>query len=185
MKITCDSPVTIFFGLACVAATACITLLPSSIYFFSAPTTIQFLSPSFYLKLFLHVIGHADWSHLYGNIFILLLLSPAIETRIGGRKLILLLVIVALATGLLNALFFSSALLGASGVVFALIMMTAAVDVKKGTIPLAFLAVVLLYLGKELFALAQPDRVSQFAHIFGGIVGIFFAYRLAGKKRSR
>ena len=42
--------------------------------------------------------------------------------------------------------------------------------------------------GGQIFAALQPDSISQFAHIFGGIVGCaagFFMHRKASKKGKK
>ena len=47
-----------------------------------------------------------------------------------------------------------------------------------GGIPLTFVLVVILFLGKEIMASFDADQVSQFAHIIGGIMGGLFGYFL-------
>ena len=85
----------------------------------------------------------------------------------------------ALATGFANILLSSNHLVGASGVVFMLIILASIVDFRKGTIPLSFLLIALIFIGKEVSdAFSKDDNVSQLAHIVGGLVGAFFGFRL-------
>jgi len=56
------------------------------------------------------------------------------------------------------------ALIGASGTVFCLIMLTAMLAGRSGTIPLTMLLVAALYLGRELAGLFANDGISQTAH---------------------
>jgi Rhomboid family len=90
----------------------------------------------------------------------------------------------ALVTGLLQVFFFpSTILLGASGVVFMMILLASFTNFKKGEVPLTFILVMVIYLGREVFnavaAKVTPgstNNISQFAHIIGGLVGSFFGF---------
>ena len=88
----------------------------------------------------------------------------------------------ALITGLINVLFFSTGLLGASGIVFMLILLVSFTNVTDGKIPLTFILVALLFVGKEVIQSMQADHVSQAAHIIGGLCGSFFGFILGKKK---
>lgn len=43
------------------------------------------LSPMTWIRMFTHIFGHADWSHLIGNMSYLLLLGPMLEENIHRR----------------------------------------------------------------------------------------------------
>ena len=65
-----------------------------------------------------------------------------------------------------------TALLGASGIVFMMILLSSLSGMRNGAIPLTLVLVVLLYLGGELAdALSAQDGVSHFTHIVGGLCG--------------
>lgn len=129
-----------------------------------------------YLRLFTHVLGHADFAHLAANMTMFLVLSPLVEQHFGAKRYVLLIAITALVTGLLHLLLSPATMgLGASGVVFMLIMLSAASGSRKGKMPLSLLLVAILFLGQELAGLiAQNDNVSQLAHIAGGLCGMAF-----------
>ncbi|MEO1653978.1 MAG: rhomboid family intramembrane serine protease, partial [Bacteroidota bacterium] len=77
---------------------------------------------------------------------------------------------------------FNNALLGASGVVFMMILLVSFANARKGTIPLTFILIALLFLGKEIYsALFTHDNISQFAHIIGGLCGGVFGYVISPK----
>ena len=90
----------------------------------------------------------------------------------------------ALVTGLVNYIFFPNvALCGASGVVFAFILLTSFTNFREGEIPVTFILVALIYIGQQVYqGLFVQDNISNMAHIVGGIVGAVFGY-LLGKKR--
>jgi membrane associated rhomboid family serine protease len=87
-----------------------------------------------------------------------------------------MMLVTALVTGLLNILFFHTGLLGASGIVFMLILLVSFTNSKSGEIPLTFILIALLFIGKEILQSLQSDQISQFAHIIGGICGSVFGF---------
>jgi membrane associated rhomboid family serine protease len=137
-----------------------------------------------YLQLFIHVIGHADWNHLFGNFSFILLVGPILEEKYGSRDLLLMILVTALLTGLLQVTFFQHSLMGASGIVFMLILLSSFTNAKGG-IPLTFVLVVVLFLGKEVVSSFGEDNVSQFAHIIGGVMGGIFGFLLEGGQARR
>lgn len=141
--------------------------------------------PLTYVRFFGHVLGHSGYDHYMGNMLLLLLVGPGLEEKYGSRNLLLTIVITAFATGLVQFLLFPhSALLGASGVVFMMIVLSSFTEMKKGGIPLTMLLVVALYLGSEIAdGLTKTDNVSHLTHIVGGVSGIVFGFRLARVKK--
>jgi len=137
----------------------------------------------FYIRLFGHVLGHAVWEHFVNNFLIILLVGPMLEMKYGSRNMFYMIMITALATGILNIIFFDTALLGASGVAFMLIILSSFVNIKKGSIPLTFIITASLYIGREVVAgLSSNDNISQFAHIAGGICGCVFGFTMGSGK---
>lgn len=129
----------------------------------------------FYPRLFLHVLGHASFAHYAGNMALLLVLGPLVEQRYGPGRTLLMMAVTALVTGTAHLLLSpGTVVLGASGVVFMLILLSAASGGKSGKVPLTLLLVALLYLGQELAGVFQRDRVSQLAHLIGGLCGMAF-----------
>lgn len=129
-----------------------------------------------YVRLFLHVLGHADFAHLAGNMTLFLVLSPLVEKHFGARQYLLMLALTALITGLFHILLsVGTQSMGASGVVFMLILLSAASGSKEGKIPITLVLVGILYLGREVSDLiTQKDNISQLAHIIGGLCGMGF-----------
>lgn len=67
-------------------------------------------------------------------------------------------------------------LLGASGIVFMFILLSSFANIKTGHLPLTFVIIVIVFLGKEVFASFAHDSISQFAHIIGGLCGSTFGF---------
>ena len=141
--------------------------------------------PLTYVRFFGHVLGHSGYDHYMGNMLLLLLVGPGLEEKYGSGTMVWMIALTALVTGLVQFIFFpGSALLGASGVVFMMIVLSSFTEMKKGGIPLTMLLVVALYLGSEIAdGLTRTDNVSHLTHIVGGVCGIFFGFRLAKAKK--
>ena len=92
--------------------------------------------PLFYVRLFGHVLGHADFDHFLGNMLLLLVIGPPLEEKYGsrtpaGRH-------PADGGGLRHPamrVFPRLRPAGASGIVFMLIMLASLAGMKDGRIP--------------------------------------------------
>lgn len=131
------------------------------------------VDPLTYLRFFTHVLGHADISHYTNNIILMLVLGPTLEERYGSRTILLTIVITAFVAGLIQWICFpNTALLGASGIVFMMIIMASLGGMRGGGIPLTLVFVFLVYVGGEIYdGLVLSDNISQLTHIVGGICG--------------
>lgn len=177
-RITYNSPVILTFAAISLIALILnyITLGFTNNLLFSTYRD-SLLNPLYYIRLFTHVLGHANFSHFAGNIMMFLLLGPALEEKYGSKKILFMIMATAFVTGILNSLFFSSGLLGASGIVFMFILLTSLTSFKEKEIPITFIIVLTLYLGQEIFnGIISKDNISQFAHIIGGFAGAFFGF---------
>lgn len=172
-KIQYNSPVILTFAIVSFLALLLgyVTHGKTTTLFFCVYRS-SFANPLTYIRLFGHVLGHADLDHYTGNMLLILLLGPMLEEKYGSRKLLLMMAVTAFATGIINVLFFPNALLGASGIVFMLIILSSMVSLKAGKIPLTFIVVVTVFLGQEMVnGLTVRDNISQLTHIIGGICG--------------
>ncbi len=174
LRITFNSPLVLCFALSCTLVTLAgiLTGGSSSALLFSTYRA-SFRDPLMYLRLFTHVLGHSGFVHLMGNMAYILLLGPALEEKYGWRKLLLVICVTALITGLIhNLLFPQTILLGASGVVFAFILLTSFTELGDREIPLTFILVAVIYLGQQIWdGIMEKDNVSNLSHIVGGLVG--------------
>ncbi|MDR2072538.1 MAG: rhomboid family intramembrane serine protease [Spirochaetaceae bacterium] len=144
--------------------------------------SFEFGSLCCWITLVTHVIGHGDWNHLFSNFSFILLLGPILEANYGSLSLVIMMFLTALVTGLLNALIFPAGLLGASGIVFMMILLASFTNFSKGEVPLTFILVLLIYLGREIFNSFSNDNISEFAHIAGGFCGSLFGFFRPGKR---
>jgi membrane associated rhomboid family serine protease len=180
MKLKYNSPVVLTFFLVCVA----VLVLDQTLFhglcekaFAVMPRGgFSWKSPLCYWTLLSYVAGHAGWEHLVSNMMIILIIGPMLEEFYGSGELLFMMVITALAGGIMNALFFSTGLMGASGVVFMMILLASFTNFRKGEIPITFILVLLLYVGTEIVQAFGQDNISQFTHILGGLCGSVFGF---------
>lgn len=142
-----------------------------------------FVTPLWFVRLIGHVLGHASWSHYIGNMTLLLLVGPMLEEKYGSKVILEAILITAVVTGLVNIWIFPfTRLLGASGVVFMMIVMCSVTGSKKGTIPITLILVIILYIGQQVVeGVTSNDNISQLTHIIGGVLGAVFGLLLRKK----
>ena len=141
--------------------------------------------PLTYVRFIGHVLGHADYEHYMGNMLLLLLVGPGLEEKYGSGTMVWMILVTALVTGLVHFVFFpGSALLGASGVVFMMIVLSSFTAMRRGEIPVTLLLVVIFYLGGEIMdGLFKKDNISQITHIVGGLCGLIFGFTVRRGRR--
>ena len=171
-QIYLNAPITLGFVAICVIATGLdyLTKNASTILVFSTYGS-SWLSPMTYVRLICHVFGHGGLDHLVNNMLYILLLGPMLEEKYHDR-LVTVILTVALVTGIIHNIIQPDVmLLGASGVVFAFILL-ASITGKESGIPVTLILVAVLWLGKEIYAgFTSADNVSQITHIIGGLSG--------------
>ena len=180
-KVTFNAPVTLTFVAICFAALILDHLTGgwAKNHLFSVYRA-SLLSPLTYVRFIGHVFGHASWDHFIGNMMTLLIIAPLLEEKYGSVNLLWVILTTASVTGVLSYILFPNIqLLGASGVVFACILLASITSVSDGGIPLTFILVAVLYLGQQVYdGLFVDDNVSNFGHILGGICGSVIGYKL-------
>lgn len=184
LKITWNSPVVLTFVAVCLVATVLNYMTAgksNELLFMTYHSSLK--SPMTYIRFFTHVFGHADWAHFMGNMSYILLLGPLLEEKYKSQTLIEVIAITALVTGLINYFLFPNiALCGASGVVFAFMLLSSFTSFKEGEIPLTFLLVAVFFIGQQIIqGITLDDNISNMAHIVGGIVGGLCGYVLNRK----
>ena len=188
IRLSFNSPVILGFTLACfiVLILDKVTGSASTRAFFSVYRS-SLASPFTYIRFFGHVLGHASWDHFFGNIMMLLVVGPLLEEKYGSANILFVILATALVTGVINFIFFPHVqLLGASGVVFAFILLASLTSIEEEKIPLTFILVALIYIGQQVYdGIFIRDNVSNLTHILGGIVGSGLGYVMNKTKMNR
>src|SRR5262245_55535946 len=125
LKISYNAPVTLTFALLAVV----VQLLPDSLKPWCA-ASLRLDGAASYVGLVTHVLGHASWDHLLANVTLILLLGPILEERHGSRRLLLMIVVTAIVIAVVNLLVSNAFLIGASGIVFMLIVLASTANIR-------------------------------------------------------
>lgn len=188
VQISFNSPVIVGFAAVCFVVLILdgITNKGTTNLFFSVYRS-SLLSPLTYVRLFGHVLGHAGWDHFIGNIMLILVVGPLLEEKYGSLNILFVMLATALVTGIIHFIFFPHVqLLGASGVVFALILLSSLTSVKEGKIPFTFILVALIYIGGQVYdGIFIRDNVSNLTHIIGGLVGSGLGFVMHKNKMNK
>ena len=186
IRIAFNSPAVLWFVICCFLATLAGVISGGRItetIFMTYHSSL--LNPLTYIRFFTHVFGHSGWDHFFNNAAYILLVGPMLEEKYGTKIIVEIMVITALATGLVNYIFFwNVGLCGASGIVFAFILLASFTSFKKGEIPLTFILVATIYIGQQVYeGVFVQDNISNMAHIVGGLIGSIMGYSM-NKKSS-
>lgn len=186
--VSFNSPVILGFTAVCVIALLLDTVthgMTNRMLFSVYRSSLA--NPLTYVRFFGHVAGHAGWEHFIGNIMLILVVGPLLEEKYGSANILFVILATALATGIVNFVFFPRIqLLGASGVVFALILLSSLTSIKEGSIPLTFILVAVLYIGEQVYqGIFIQDNVSNLTHIVGALVGAGLGYVMNKNKMNR
>ena len=185
LKLQYNSPVVLTFALAALLVLGLgwwTDGAPTDLFFcvYRAPLT----DPLTWLRMFTHVLGHTGYAHFMSNMTLLLVIGPPLEERYGSQRLFICILVTALVSGIIQFIFFpQTALLGGSGIVFMLILLSSLSGMGRGTIPVTFLLVAGIYLGGEVLdAVSALDNVSQLTHVVGGVCGAVLGLAMRHRK---
>ena len=197
LKVSYDAPVTLTF----VLISAIIFLLNMFLTksgkavglqsLLASPTTqagaLPFIvkQPLSYLRLLLYIFGNGEAGGeavLFTNLILIMLLGPAMEERYGSVIIGIMMFVSALFSGVLNACFCNTSLVGAVPVVCMMIFLNAFMSFSKKKFPLSFAAVMVLFVVLQIFSGAGAVRII--ICIAGGLCGSLFAFLTSPKMKS-
>lgn len=181
--ITFKSPIT----LTIVAGSLIATLIPdTTTYLALHPAgTSSWLNPFFYAGIFGHIFAHSGLAHWANNMALILLLAPALEKRYGSLKFISAMGALVFLIGVTESfvlIFTQNTLIGASDLVFALILMTTFTESRKGEIPITSILVAILWGIHEVGGLITKDSIANSAHLVGAVWGFVWGLWLLPKE---
>ena len=177
LKFDYNSPVILTYLFICLAAWFInwITRGWSNKTFFESYRSSP-LNPLTYIRLITHSIGHKDFDHLVSNFLYILLVGPMIEEKYGSINLIIMLVITSLVIAIYNILFSDYAILGASGNVYMLIVLSSFANISEGKIPLTVILILIFYVIGEMkrFFVDRGSKSYHDGHLIGAVCGLIF-----------
>lgn len=137
-------------------------------------------NPFTYIRLFTHSIGHKNWEHFVSNFLYILLVGPMIEEKYGSLNTLCILLITSLVIALFNIIFTNHIILGASGNVYMLIVLSSFSNISDGKIPLTVILILIFYVISEIKnSLLEGNRkIYHDGHLIGALCGIVFGILL-------
>jgi membrane associated rhomboid family serine protease len=99
-----------------------------------------------------------------------------IEEKYGSINLIIMLLITSLAIALFNILFDNYAILGASGNVYMLIVLSSFSNISEGKIPLTVILICIFYVIGEMkrSIVERKSKSYHDGHLIGVVCGLLF-----------
>jgi len=178
-RIHLGAPLTLLVAAGCVAG----TYLPGASALGISGGLGSLLAPWTWVRLLAWPFVHVDTAHLLGNLMLFLLLSPNLEQKQGAFEYLFCLVVTSVVIGVAHLAFGRSGtvLIGASGWVFMMILLSTFTVVEAGTISIPTLIVAALFGWQEIRAALTPNQISQFAHLIGGACGLAFGLFGSGR----
>lgn len=188
LKVSFNSPVILTFTFLCFASLilGALTHGLTTRLFFSVYRSSP-VRPLTYLRMIGHVFGHAGWEHFFNNITLILVVGPMLEEKYGPGPILMVIFATAIITGTVHVLLFpNTMLLGASGVVFAFILLASFTNFREGYVPFTFLLVAAIYIGGQIYSgIFVQDNISNLTHILGGGVGSGLGFLMGKNKIGR
>lgn len=135
------------------------------------------LNPLTYVRLITHILGHQTRSHFTNNFIYILLIGPMLEEKYGSINILKMIIITAIITGIINSTITKNRILGSSGIVFMMIILSSLVNLTNNKIPLTLVLICLFYIVNEILdGLTKKDNVSHLGHLIGAICGFVFGF---------
>lgn len=141
---------------------------------------ILFLKARYYWQLLTYMFMHGSWSHLFGNMIGLLFFGLYIEKQLGSKEFLLFYLLCGILCGTASLVFYLIAgyynilLVGASGAVYAVLLLFAVIFPRStvfimGIVPVPAPLLVAIYAGiaifEQLFGMNQG--VAHLTHLSG------------------
>jgi hypothetical protein len=151
------------------------------VYAFSRPWT-------FVTSIFLH----ADFSHLFFNMFALFIFGIYLEPRVSGKTYLLIFFLAGIVGNLgymLTAIGSTTPGLGASGAIYGVMGAVAILEpfatVYLSFVPMPMIFAAFIWTITEFLGLFVPGSIAHGAHLAGLFVGAAFGFYLRRQRRDR
>lgn len=143
-----DAPITLCICLSSIAIYALEANFFDGNYLaiFSSPQKPFLLSHfTSYLRLFLHILGHTNLTHLCFNVILLLLLAPSQEQKYSRTVFCIMIFVCSFVSGILFVVFGVPLVRGLDGVAFLLILLSAFDSIQKQAVSSSVLLLVCVF----------------------------------------
>ena len=170
-KVEYNSPVILTFIIICCA------LCIANYVTLGLVNNLLALRKLLSIQLVTHIFVHGDINHLTNNMLVILLVGPMVESKYGSGRTAMMILITSVIIGVLTVSIFHVGLLGASGIAYMILALSACSNIKNNKIPASALILLLfIVVSQILSAIFVRDNVSQGAHIIGLFMGVAWAF---------
>lgn len=162
------------------------------LYFKSFTSFMIFDPNNWYFRpwtLISYAFLHADFSHLFFNMYALYLFGSLLELKIGTKNFLKLYFFSIILNAILSSFFYTNSYLGASGVVMTIIG-TLIVLWPNLKLYFFFLFPINLWQAGIIWFLIDfvgifiPSNIGHLGHIFGLFIGLFYGFFLVKSKKK-
>jgi membrane associated rhomboid family serine protease len=138
-------------------------------------------------RLFTSMFLHADFNHIFFNMFVLLMFGTVLERRLGPKKFLILYIVSGIVASLAFALLTPGSAVGASGALMG-VMGCVAMLYPRMQILFFFIIPMPLWfatgaiIGMDILGLFNPNSTTgNMAHLAGMFIGLVYGYMLRKK----
>jgi len=140
------------------------------------------------------VFLHGGFSHLFVNMFVLLMFGIFLESRVGRRNYLLIFFLAGIVGNVSYMLLTPGSAtigLGASGAIYGLmgalvVLLPFMVVYVWGMVPMPLLFVAVLWALGDIFGLFTPaDNIGHEAHLAGLVIGLLFGFYLRQQAKRK
>lgn len=167
---------------------------------FTAPVTILLIIISFIIlvsglsplcathhrldqNLILHIFGHSNFNHWFGNITLLAILGQSIEDKYGSIKTLILVILDALIVGLAYCFLQPVSCYGLSSIVYMFVVLNTFPTKKDDNISILTILIMIIFICPEIIGLIKNnDNIGHLAHLIAGLNGLIFGIILKSIK---
>lgn len=159
---------------------------------FSAPVTIFLIIISFIIlvtgksalcathnridqNLILHIFGHSNFNHWFGNITLLAIIGQSVEDKYGSWITLILVILDAIIVGLAYCFLQPVSCYGLSSVVYMFVVLNTFPSKKDDSISILTILIMIIFICPEIIGLIKNnDNIGHLAHLIAGLNGLIF-----------
>lgn len=135
--------------------------------------------------VFTYAFLHGSFSHLFFNMFALVMFGLILESIVGYKKFLIIFFLSSIASGIVTTFFYSS-VVGASGAIFGIIGVLGVIRPKMSVlvfgVPLPMIVAVIIWAIFDLLGVFYPgSNVAYFGHLGGLVFGLAVGLKLRNK----
>jgi len=133
------------------------------------------------------MFAHADFNHLFSNMFALFLFGVVLESIIDGKKFLAIYFLAGIVASLVTLPFYP-ATLGASGAIFGILGCLAVLRphmvVYVSYVPMPMILAAFVWVLIDAFGVFMPTGTANWAHLAGIAVGLIAGLKLRSEFRE-